>query len=514
MPMNDFKRENRLHRAGKVRLGRRIRKCPACSAQVVIKKKLVEVCPQCRADLKEVPVHPVSTDHFVLDDAPELVAIYGETPTRLNIYFPFDTIEENMPSFHKFRQASSLVCQGDGQRITYAIDPLTGRPIIRDGVALVDFKESDAAGKQVQYRSGDFMPCPGREHNLYRKCAFCKPNTTLRFLVREVPRMAYFEINTTSIHNYMMLSGQLDYYTLPEPKGLGIGLKYVPFYLDLRPTMISVPNLDRNGQPKKVDGKPQPKMMMEKHLLTLEIEPAFMARLSQAKRQLMDPVRLMLSAPMPPMAEEWNDDYDDEPESQDEASPAGMVIIPPKAPFGFSDPPLADDAEGEVESEPVPPGGMASTGHCVQKLKEEPAGASRKILAPAELKAVIEKKAGQSNLRDKETSEFLPVTLHPFGGKTANLVSAKFEEAFKPHPRAGEMYHAALKWLTGQDTARKLTAAQADALLDWLLNGNKELKWKAVVVAPAPEEALLVYQEAVKAETQVQADAGQIGLPL
>ncbi|GIK42418.1 MAG: hypothetical protein BroJett011_62510 [Chloroflexota bacterium] len=225
-------------------------------------------------------------------------------------------------------------------------------------------------------------------------------------------------------------------------------LRGIPFVVKRRMYKISTP------------GQGGERLRREKWLLSIETQPAWtMAQLGAMERAALPAGDIV------------------------EAEEAEFTL--PQLPAGISDP--FDEPEEEA-----PP--------------EQP---TRKILSPRELKEAIEKKTAKSTLRDRETGEFLPVALHPFGSKTANLVSAKFEEAFRPDPRAGKMYHAALKWLTGQESATQLTAAQADAVLDWLLNGNKELKWKAVVTMPAPEEALAVYQEAVRTEVATQKEAGQ-----
>lgn len=117
----------------------------------------------------------------------------------------------------------------------------------------------------------------------------------------------------------------------------------------------------------------------------------------------------------------------------------------------------------------------------------------RDQLGPDVLKETIQKKAAKAGMVDSETGEMWPIAQHPFGDDAAKLVAAKFTEAFKGQEAAKDMYHASLEWLTGCNSATKLTAATADALLDWLLNGNKQAKMKAAVVAPAQDEALAVY---------------------
>lgn len=295
MSLNDLKRNRPgMARIGKIRLGYMLRKCTHCNRGTRAKLETCEHCGQKNPTPEKREMYPVSTSHFVLDDVPELIEVYGAKPTFLNIWFPFNSLDDSMPSAHKLHSASSVLCIGDGEKISYAINAQTGKPIVRD-VALVDYSETNIEGEKVEFRKGEGVPCSGYKHDLYRKCAFCKPSTTLKFLIREIPRFAYYEITTGSITNYTRLDEQLSYFTAPKSEGgMGVGLKGIPFRLSLAPEMISVPNLDRNGNPK--NGEP-PKKRVEKHLLKLEIDPDWIRQLMAVQSQLAAPSRLLLDAP-------------------------------------------------------------------------------------------------------------------------------------------------------------------------------------------------------------------------
>ena len=297
MTMKDLKHERvGMARSGKIRLGYMLRKCTHCQKATRAKVDLCQHCGKKNPAATPKDMYPTSTPYFVLDGAPELIEIYGHQPTHLNIWFPFDDIEGSMQSAHKLYSASSMLCTGDGERILYAINAQSGKPIIRDGIALVDFTETKAENGKTEFTKGEVVPCPGYSHDLYRKCAFCRPTTTLRFLIREIPQFAYYEIVTGSVTNYTRLDEQLSYFTAPKSEGgMGVGLKGIPFRLSLSPEMVSVPNLDRTGQPK--DGE-SPKKRVEKHLLKLEIDPDYMRQLAQVQQQLASPGRLLLGAPL------------------------------------------------------------------------------------------------------------------------------------------------------------------------------------------------------------------------
>jgi hypothetical protein len=326
MTMKDLKHERvGMARSGKIRLGYMLRKCTHCQKSTRAKIELCQHCNKKNPAATPKDMYPTSTSYFVLDDAPELVEVYGKQPTYLNIWFPFDGLEECMQSAHKLYSASSMLCTGDGDRILYAINAQSGKPVIRDGIALVDFTETKAEGGQVEFTKGEVIPCPGYSHDLYRKCAFCRPTTTLRFLIREIPQFAYYEIVTGSVTNYTRLDEQLSYFTAPKSEGgMGVGLKGIPFRLSLSPEMVSVPNLDRNGQPKNGES---PKKRVEKYLLKLEIDPDYMRQLAQVQQQLATPRRLLLGAPL--------DNLDDPMIIEDEGVSAQWVPNGPELPEGY-----------------------------------------------------------------------------------------------------------------------------------------------------------------------------------
>lgn len=292
---------------------------------------------------KEVS-YPVEAPHFVLTDAPGLAKTLGtDEPTELKIYFPFDSIDLVFPAYMQFWQASSLVCRGDGEQIIYAIDPQTGKAKVRDGTALFDFTEGSK-----KYTTGEFMACPGTDRNLYPKCAYCKPNAMLIVLLRDVPRLAYYQIATTSIHNIIDLTKQLTNIRDTLTNIIGVPkLTGVPFILRRVASKISVPNLDKDGNAKMNNGKPQPRQRVEKYFLQLEIDPDWVMNLLKAQRRLSDPLeRLALPATVPVAPMPQMDIIDAEPNA------------PQRPPFGFAEQPTweapLDEAEVEEEAQPDP----------------------------------------------------------------------------------------------------------------------------------------------------------------
>ncbi len=105
---------------------------------------------------------------------------------------------------------------------------------------------------------------------MYARCRECRPNALLIVLIREVPRLAYYQIATKSIHNIVNLTGQMRW--VKENVGK---LQGVPFILERRPDKISTPG--KNGRVRR-----------EKYLLHLEPDPEWVkAMLSEMHRRAL-----------------------------------------------------------------------------------------------------------------------------------------------------------------------------------------------------------------------------------
>jgi len=229
MPILDLQQDAgaRLKRAGIIRLG--------------VKKKSQRTGRE----------YPAETAHFVLKDAPELIKIYGPEPKRLNIWLPFNEIDRNLVAWHQNWVAGGLVCRGDGQGIEYAINPKDGQIIVKKGKAKLT-----GTVDGIKLVTGHPVKCPGLAHGLYPRCEDCRPSALLVVLIRELPRLAYYQIATSSIHNIVNLTGQMRW--VKENIGK---LQGVPFILERRPDSISTPG--KNGK----------RVRREKYLLHLEPDP-------------------------------------------------------------------------------------------------------------------------------------------------------------------------------------------------------------------------------------------------
>lgn len=465
-----------LPRAGVIRLGYKVKKCKACNR---VSKAKLDTCQNCGKSIKDYPSYPVEANHFVLDDAPGVADVIKETePVELKIFFPFDDVNLVFPNFMQFWQASSLVCRGDGEQILYAIETSTGRVKVRDGIALNDFIES-----REEIKAGQVMPCPGPDRNRYPKCQNCKPNAMLIVLLRDVPRLAYWQISTTSIHNIVDLTKQLNMIKATIGHLTGTErLTGVPFILKRVKRTISVPK-----------GKDSGRQRVEKWFIQLEIEPDWVMRMMTAQRRLADPMaRFALG-----------------PGTQQPTQPAIDIIDPgqvaPKALSGFADPPEwepypAEDIDFEEEpEEPAPVAAPEPVPAPATEPKPEPAqpanGKAKKErpLAPADIYDGLHRRAGDDDGK--------PATKAQMG-----LVASKLEECFAPGDGKGKRL-TVLNYLWGIESAKELTFKQAKVTLDWLLSGETDSGGDHRLHPAAPEEAKQVYHEAMKAAGQMEMPA-------
>lgn len=107
----------------------------------------------------------------------------------------------------------------------------------------------------------------------------------------------------------------------------------------------------------------------------------------------------------------------------------------------------------------------------------------------------------KGNYKDNETGEFLPINLHRLGDKTAGILSKLLESAFpgdKRHrPDTPEaMRHTVTHWLFGVQSAKELTASQANALLVWL-TGREAPGFDTPLNSFVPTEARAIYEQAL-----------------
>lgn len=199
--------------------------------------------------------YPAEVDHFVLKDAPDLVAAYGDAPTELYIYLPFDSIDENNPAWHELWYKRGLVCRGNGKTIEKLVKSGQGI-VIQDGEVIEPYQDDAQDGTQPTFEPGDIVTCPGLDRSRWTRCSQCKPTSRLYVMVRDPQRptqlvndrLGYYQITTSSFANVQTIVGQL-MHALETAKAIGHpSLKGVPMILKRVERQMSY--VDKNGQQK------------------------------------------------------------------------------------------------------------------------------------------------------------------------------------------------------------------------------------------------------------------------
>lgn len=189
---------------------------------------------------------------FDTDDPEALDAFtthYGDEPRSIDVYLPFETVDENFETSKEAWSASALQHRCDGETCTRWLDKKTGK------------------------YSSEPIPCPGG----------CKEVGRLKVIIPALRRMVYVVAETHSIHDLVNLTEQLT--ALYIVRG---SLRGIPMILSRRPREISTPRGE--GQRARVT----------KWLMSIEAAPSWVElQLSAMERQALPGGSQPLALPEP-----------------------------------------------------------------------------------------------------------------------------------------------------------------------------------------------------------------------
>jgi hypothetical protein len=157
--------------------------------------------------------YPRATDHFVIKDLPEVVAVYGKKPKELDIMFPVNDLEIVFPQWYKRYGKSGLLCRGDGETAEM-VDKDTG-----------EIKK---------------IPCPGMECTWFQQ-KHCRYLAHLQFLLPKVSILGVYQIDTSSYHSIININSTLQ--LLRAVTGGRIAM--IPLKLALRPKEVHPPGIKK-----------------------------------------------------------------------------------------------------------------------------------------------------------------------------------------------------------------------------------------------------------------------------
>jgi hypothetical protein len=218
--------------------------------------------------------------------------VYGDEPTSVRVFLPFRTAVENFEAWQEHWTAGALQHRCDGETCVLWLTP------------------------RHTY-SQEAKPCP--HMNVARdERDRCKPTGRLKVIIPELRRLAYVTVLTSSIHDIMELSAQIE-----ALEAFRSDLRGIPLILRRQPREISTPS--------GADGK---RRRMEKWLLSIEAAPTWVDLQLQAQEQaaLPAPMKLLPAPPANPLTGEvWGSDDDEGDEPQQAApEPEPIVIAPSK----------------------------------------------------------------------------------------------------------------------------------------------------------------------------------------
>jgi len=144
---------------------------------------------------------PLQTKYFICPEAVQ--AVYGKTPTELDIMFPLDDQEIVFPQYRKQYGQTGLKCKGDG----------------RSAMAMVD-------GRLIERACTPDAP----------ECSGCRPIGILNLLLPQVPGFGVWQIWTGSWNSIVNLNSGLDMIRTIT----GGRIAFIPLKLQLRAHQATV----------------------------------------------------------------------------------------------------------------------------------------------------------------------------------------------------------------------------------------------------------------------------------
>jgi len=192
---------------------------------------------------------------------------YGDEPRTINFIFPPHSEMEDIASFWlEAYTAGRMVARSDGKVYTYRIDTNTGEIMTLNGI-------NKTTGKEDIYDPG--IPAGYYESKKRNSQVpiFCKPVGRMKLVIPELRRAAWLLASTTSVHDCINLSSQIQAYMTDYGN-----IANIPFVLKRTPRMISTPSLE----------DPTKKVRREKWLLSIEVNPSWFGRLLDKRQEMMN----------------------------------------------------------------------------------------------------------------------------------------------------------------------------------------------------------------------------------
>lgn len=216
------------------------------------------------------------------------ISKYGTQPTEINILLPFNEIEKVWDAWYEAYTAGRMVARSDGERVLYMLDAQTGEVKVLGGEPPTPHPADGIVGYYTDSH-GNRQPIK------------LKPVGRLKVVIPEFKRLAYLTVHTTSIHDIINISSQLEAIRVMN----GGRIAGIPLVLRRRPKMISTPAKDGS------------RVRREKWLISIEADPAWVkAKLLEMKQSALPGNGLQLlpegeDVPQPELLEAYDEDDDE-----------------------------------------------------------------------------------------------------------------------------------------------------------------------------------------------------------
>lgn len=223
MPIKEFQEKRRLPVIGKIRLGTR----------------------KTSQGGKE---YPSESEHFVLDDAPDVAAVYGKEPKQLEVMFPSDDLNIVIPHYYKWYSGGVKDKEGNiigGKLNCYG-----------DGDVAHWLAKRDVATRVVPTRKCAAEQCPDWRDG--KGVQQCKAAMSVYVILPRVSLFGVYQIDTTSKSAIQDFVNQM--YLIKETWGT---FRKQHFIVYRDPTMIGF--VDKDGKEQR----------REHHILRIRPDESF-----------------------------------------------------------------------------------------------------------------------------------------------------------------------------------------------------------------------------------------------
>jgi len=187
---------------------------------------------------------PKQADHFLLHDAPEIAEFYAEQGIKevreLDVLLPFPDADRNFVTAYQNWAGGVLVCEGDGEYVSYSTPFTTyvkgtrtvvknapGDTHVSNGCAQIAFDWNGA-----HFEPGELVLCSGATQDLYPHCLACKLSCLLKVMMADddLFRFGYYQISTSSGRNHDTIRGTLESIPAERLNGIVFKLRMVEGY--------------------------------------------------------------------------------------------------------------------------------------------------------------------------------------------------------------------------------------------------------------------------------------------